>query len=44
VHEQIGTDRIHGAVRLGIGPFNTDDHIAAAIRAVREIAASHARA
>jgi cysteine desulfurase / selenocysteine lyase len=44
VHEQIGTDRIHGAVRFGIGPFNTDDHIAAAIRAVREIAASHARA
>ena len=44
VHEQIGTDRIHGAVRLGIGPFNTDDHIAAAIRAVREIAASRARA
>ena len=44
VHEQIGTDRIHGAVRLGIGPFNTDDHIAAAIRAVREIAASRAPA
>lgn len=39
VHEQLGTDRIHGAVRFGIGPFNTDAHITAAIDAVREIAA-----
>ncbi|HOB53637.1 MAG TPA: aminotransferase class V-fold PLP-dependent enzyme [Acidobacteriota bacterium] len=40
VHEQIGTDKIHGAVRFGIGPFNTEAHIHAAIRAVGEITAS----
>lgn len=38
VHEQLGTDKIHGAVRFGIGPFNTEEHIDAAIAAVREIA------
>jgi cysteine desulfurase / selenocysteine lyase len=43
VHEQLGLDRIHGAVRFGIGPFNTDDHITAAIEAVREVAAIRAR-
>jgi len=43
VHEQLGIDTIHGAVRFGIGPFNTDDHITTAIGAVREIAAAHAR-
>jgi cysteine desulfurase / selenocysteine lyase len=40
VHEQIGTDKIHGAVRFGIGPFNTEEDIDTAIGAVREIAAS----
>lgn len=40
VHQQLGTDTIHGAVRLGIGPFNTDDHIAAAVQGVKDIAAS----
>jgi cysteine desulfurase family protein len=40
VHQQLGTDMIHGAVRLGIGPFNTDDHIAAAVQGVKDIAAS----
>jgi cysteine desulfurase/selenocysteine lyase len=39
VHEQLGTDKIHGSVRFGIGPFNTEGHIAAAIQAVAEIAA-----
>lgn len=39
VHEHLGTDKIHGAVRFGIGPFNTEEHIMAAIRAVGEIAA-----
>jgi len=39
VHEHLGTDKIHGAVRFGIGPFNTEEHIRAAIRAVGEIAA-----
>jgi selenocysteine lyase/cysteine desulfurase len=36
VHEALGTDQ-HGGVRLGVGPFNTEEHIATAIRAVREI-------
>ncbi len=40
VHEQIGTDKLHGAVRFGIGPFNTEAHIDAAIGAVTEVAAS----
>ena len=37
VHEQLGTDRIGGAVRIGIGPFNTEDHIRTAIHAIAEI-------
>ena len=37
VHEGIGTTDIHGAVRFGVGPFNTEDHIQQAIQAVREI-------
>jgi len=40
VHEQLGTINIHGAVRFGIGPFNTEEHIETAINAVKEIAAS----
>jgi len=40
VHEQLGTADIHGAVRFGIGPFNTDEHIDTAIQAVKEIAES----
>ncbi|HEY3382228.1 MAG TPA: aminotransferase class V-fold PLP-dependent enzyme [Vicinamibacterales bacterium] len=40
VHEQLGTDKIHGAVRFGIGPFNVDSDIEAAIRGVRDIAAA----
>jgi cysteine desulfurase family protein len=39
VHEQLGTAKIRGAVRFGIGPFNTEEHIQAAIEAVRETAA-----
>ena len=38
VHEQLGTDKIHGSVRFGIGPFNTTEDIQAAIKAVGEIA------
>ena len=38
VHTLLGTDKIHGTVRLSIGPFNTDDHIQTAIEAVKEIA------
>jgi cysteine desulfurase family protein len=40
VHEQLGIDKIHGAVRFGIGPFNTEAHIDAAIEGVRAIAAA----
>ncbi len=43
VHEHLGTDKIHGAVRFGIGPFNTEEQIAQAIDAVREIAEMQAR-
>ncbi len=39
VHEQLGTDKLHGAVRFGIGPFNTEEHIDTAVGAVRDIAA-----
>ena len=38
VHQGIGTDKIHGTVRLSIGPFNTEAHIEKAIQAVAEIA------
>ena len=37
VHEQLGTDQIGGSVRVGIGPFNTENHINAIINAVGEI-------
>ncbi len=38
VHEQLDTMDIHGAVRFGVGPFNTEQHIETAIQAVKEIA------
>jgi len=38
VHDQLGTTEIHGAVRFGIGPFNTEEHIEAAIEGVTDIA------
>jgi cysteine desulfurase family protein len=37
VHEQLGTDKIHGAVRFGVGPFNTEEEIDSAVEAVRQI-------
>ncbi len=40
LHEQLGTDKIHGSVRFGVGPFNTEEHIATAVEAVKEIAAT----
>jgi cysteine desulfurase/selenocysteine lyase len=40
VHEGIGTTQIHGAVRFGIGPFNTEEQIDVATGAVKEIAAT----
>jgi cysteine desulfurase family protein len=39
VHSQLGTDKLHGTVRLSIGPFNTEEHVDLAIEAVGEIAA-----
>jgi cysteine desulfurase/selenocysteine lyase len=38
VHEGLGTERVDGAVRFGVGPFNTEEEIDAAVAAVREIA------
>ncbi len=38
VHEGIGTVDMHGTVRLSIGPFNTTEHIDAAIAAIIDIA------
>jgi selenocysteine lyase/cysteine desulfurase len=37
VHEQLGTAKIGGSVRIGIGPFNTEAHMKAMIEAVSEI-------
>lgn len=44
VHDQLGTAKIRGAVRLGIGPFNTEGHIDQAVAAVKEIAAARVHA
>ncbi len=44
VHQQLGTADIKGAVRFGLGPFNTEEEVDAAIQAVKEIAASRAAA
>jgi cysteine desulfurase/selenocysteine lyase len=41
VHEHLGTATIKGSVRFGIGPFNTEDDIQAAVQAVSEIAAGN---
>jgi cysteine desulfurase / selenocysteine lyase len=38
VHEILGTDKMHGTVRISMGPFNTEEHIDRAITAIREIA------
>lgn len=37
VHEVLGTDKIHGTVRLSVGPFNTETEIDTAIQAIAEI-------
>jgi len=37
-HDLLGTTAIHGAVRFSIGPFNTQEHIDAAVRGVADIA------
>lgn len=41
VHEQIGTDKIHGTVRVGFGPFNTVNHVEKALKAIQEIAETY---
>lgn len=38
VHELLNTVDIHGAVRLSIGPFNTEEHIDLAIEALKDVA------
>jgi len=43
LHEQLGTNKIHGSVRFSLGPFNKEEHIKTAVEAVREIAASRRR-
>lgn len=43
VHEQLGTIEMHGSVRFGVGPFNTEEHIETAIRGVKEIARVHGK-
>lgn len=42
VHEFLGTDKIHGTVRIGFGPFNTPSHVEKTIEAVRQIASDYA--
>lgn len=42
IHEHHGTTP-RGTVRLSIGPFNTEEHIEAAIRAVAQVAADRAQ-
>jgi cysteine desulfurase family protein len=38
VHEHLGTDKIRGAARFGIGPFNSEEQIKKTIQAIAEIA------
>jgi selenocysteine lyase/cysteine desulfurase len=38
VHIGLGTDKIHGTVRISIGPFNTEEYIDKAVEAIKEIA------
>jgi cysteine desulfurase family protein len=37
VHKVLGTDKIHGTVRLSIGPFTTTAHIEAAVNAITDV-------
>ncbi len=40
VHEQLGTDKIHGGVRFSLGPFNTEEEIDRAVEAMAAISRS----
>ncbi|MFC2149997.1 aminotransferase class V-fold PLP-dependent enzyme [Calditrichota bacterium] len=37
VHEQIGTDKLKGTVRFSIGAFNTEEHIDAAVKGMKDV-------
>ena len=41
IHEHHGTTP-HGTIRFSLGPWNTEAHVLAAVRAVGELAAQHA--
>ena len=43
LHEALGTDTLHGSVRLSLGPYNTLEQIGRTLEAVREIAELGAR-
>ena len=43
VHEQLGTHKIQGTVRVSFGPFNTEEHVDKSIEAIREIAENYAK-
>nr|NQU93648.1 aminotransferase class V-fold PLP-dependent enzyme [Bacteroidota bacterium] len=38
VHVGIGTDKIHGTVRLSLGPFTIEEHVDATLEAIEDIA------
>ncbi len=40
LHQQLGTDKIRGAVRFSLGPFNTEEQTLAAVDAVRDVASN----
>ena len=41
MHKALGTDAAGGTLRLSVGPFTTDTHIAAALEALRSLATTH---
>ncbi|THB73402.1 MAG: aminotransferase class V-fold PLP-dependent enzyme [Desulfobacteraceae bacterium] len=43
VHECLKTDKIHGTVRVGVGPFNTAAQVDQMVKAVREIASLYGK-
>lgn len=43
VHEFLGTAHVGGTVRIGLGPFNTEDHVNKALTAVEEIASLYGK-
>jgi cysteine desulfurase family protein len=43
LHEHLGTDVIHGTVRIGFGPFNTEEHVSKTVEAVKDIASRYGK-